>query len=505
MAATTMHHKRRILHVIQRLAPGGAGAALIAVARRLVARGQRHEILSLLPPASESAAAAEEAALDWVSAQRLDEVGIDARLSAADAVVVHAWNTPELDAFLRRAQPPARWLAWLHVTGDSPPHVLTPELTEAVDALVATTPYTATLPAFRAARCRTAVVLSGGELAPLFAVAPTPHEGLVVGYLGAVDEAKIHPELIALSVAADLPGARFEIRGWGDAHARLEAEVAALSDARVSIGGWVDDVPALLAGWDVLGYPLRRGAHATAELALQEAMAAGVVPVVLDHGAVAGLVEHDVSGLVARDEDDYPRCLERLARDPALRRRLSDGARAHARERFGADRAADGLDALLAELCEGPRRSRPARPDPPTGAGRFLASLGAAGAPFARSLAAVEPAAALTADEGVASVSAALASGSAGGVLHWRLAWPDDPWLRLWAGLTLARAGQRLAALGELSRARALGGGWRAAFHLARVATDLGARPVARAALADVLAEHPDLPAARSVAQLLDR
>ena len=475
-----MEGHRRILHVIERLAPGGAAGALIAAARRLAGSGQRHEILSLEAPVEATAKQAEQAGLSVIDG-RAPDVAAGERwrslMAEADLVWVHAWTSPALDAFLRRPHPPARWLVWLHVAGDTAPHVLTAALADFPDLLVASCPYSLSLPAFAEARCETSVVLSGSDLAPFAAIVRQPGPSFRVGYVGTLDATKMHPDFVQLSAAAAIPEARFDVFGRGAGEQRLRREIALHGDGRFQLHGWASDVPSALSAMDVFGYPLARDCHASAELVLQEAMAAGVPPVILDRGAAVHLVDHGRTGLIARDEADYPRRLEQLAADPALRHALGDAARRHALAKFGADRAAAEFDRLISRLMQRPKKQRAWRGHEATGAERLIAALGAAGAPLVASRTVVDDAASRCADEEIAAAVPALASATSGGILHWRRAYPDDPWLRFWSGLMLLGQGRRVPATGEFLRARALG---LPASRLGRyVAEDArGARPV---------------------------
>ena len=444
-----MERNPRILHVIDRLAPGGATTALVETARHLIASGQRHTILSLTPPVAAACAYAAQAGL------KIEDEGLDT-IDGADLVWVHAWASPALDAFLRRPHPPARWLVWLHVAGDTAPHMLTPALAGFADKLVASSPYTAALPVFAEANSAD-VVLSGGDLGNFATLPPRGDDGSVlrIGYIGTLDAAKMHRDFVALSRAADIPAARFDIYGRGADEARLAQEAG--SDVRFRLHGWTSDVPTALATMDMFGYPLARNSYATAELVLQEAMAAAVPPVILAFGAAVHIVEHERTGLIARDEADYPRCLERLAGDPALRRRLGEAARRHALDAFGAARAARAFEPILAGLLARPKVARVWDDGAGTGADRFIAALGDAAAPFVASQEAVDNAVSRAADDWIAAAPPALASATAGGILHWRSFYPDDPWLRLWSGLVHRGRGRMVLALGEFLRARSLG------------------------------------------------
>ena len=275
--------------------------------------------------------------------------------------------------------------------------------------------------------------------------------------MGALDAAKMHPDFVAMSAAAAIAAARFDVFGAGVDDERLRHEITRSGDGRFHLHGWARDVPAALAEMDVFGYPLARDCHATAELVVQEAMASGLPPVILNHGAAVHLVEHGRTGLIARNEEDYSRCLEQLAADPAMRRDLGEAARRHAQAVFGADQAARAFEPILARLLDRPKRARVWTDGQTAGAGRFMAALGDAAAPFIAGRTLGDDAAARAADDGIAQASRALSSATSGGILHWRRAYPDDPWLRLWSGLLHRGQGRTVMALGELLRARALG------------------------------------------------
>ena len=138
---------------------------------------------------------------------------------------------------------------------------------------------------------------------------------------------------------------------------------------------------------DVFGYPLAPGNYSTSDLALQEAMAAGVPPVVLPFGATAHSwsMARPASSRPTRPE--YPRALERLAADPDERLRLGRNAREQAlawtrparRERW-----AEVFAGLHGACQKRPGSSPPSASR--SGATAFVESLGDAAPEFAASL-----------------------------------------------------------------------------------------------------------------------
>jgi glycosyltransferase involved in cell wall biosynthesis len=79
-------------------------------------------------------------------------------------------------------------------------------------------------------------------------------------------------------------------------------------------------------------------------------MACGIPCVATSYGAVLDMIEHDRNGLFADSPDEWHAALERL-RDPALRRRLGEAARATVEEHFSLERAAPQFADLLESVA----------------------------------------------------------------------------------------------------------------------------------------------------------
>jgi glycosyltransferase involved in cell wall biosynthesis len=451
----------RVTHVIQAFSRGGAGRALLSLAAGMDTIVSLGAIDPLMRARAEAA-----------GATVLDGAGRVPALDATDVVLVHFWNTPELYEFLRGGLPPVRLAVWAHVAGNSPPQVVTREVVGLADVFAVTATATASLPVFAGPP---PVIRPAPDPSRLAGAEPRSHTGFNVGYVGTLDFAKLHPRFAELCSAVDIADARFIVCGAGQAAATLAAQV----DGRVELRGYVEEIGPALAEFDVFGYPLAPGNYATSDLALQEAMAAGIPPVVLAHGEAHRLVEHEVTGLVARDEGEYARLLEYRYANPGERLRLGENARARAGLRGPADVAREWAT-LFTELLERPKLPRPTRTL--TGAHAFVESLGDTAPEFAASLAAVTEEEGLEAEARIAAAPPVLTSAAGGGILHYRRHYPNDGHLRLWAGLALETAGKHVLAVGELARARELGcDAPRVSRYLARAAAEVGATEVARA------------------------
>jgi glycosyltransferase involved in cell wall biosynthesis len=468
-----------LVHVIRKRNPGGSWRSLCAIARHLRELGPFRETAISLVPAGDAGGLADLARAAGVRVlDAPDRATLERELGAADLVQVEWWNNPEIYELLRSELPPMRLCLFLHVAGDVPPNVVTPELVDFADFVLAgcrhaaATPALARLsPAERAARV--AVVPAATDFARLDGFAPRPHAGFNVGYVGTVDFKKMHPDFVALCARVRVPEARFVVGGRGEAVPVLarQAEALGLGD-RFELRGYVEDVRSVFEILDVFGYPL--GANPGSELTLQDALYAGVPPVVFPLGGIRDAVVDGVNGVVVETPEGYAAAIERLHRHPEERARLGAAARAFATAHFGGANSAAKLLPIYRRLMERPKRRRrwPARPASP--AVRFVESLGAAaGEPFWASLAGADRERARAAEAEIARAHPLLRWG----IGEYRSRYPDDPHLARW---------HRLAAGGGGSDA---GGDGAAEAGIGAGAGDAAA---ARAALAGARRPGPD-------------
>src|SRR4051812_37454396 len=206
---------------------------------------------------------------------------------------------------------------------------------------------------------------------------------------------------------------------------------------------------------DVFGYPLAADTFAASELALQEAMYAGVTPVVMGPAAVRRHVIHGKTGLLAESPRDYVAAIAHLHAQPEKRSQMGRAAQEFATRTWSPAEVGSRWARAYEELAAQPKRRRPPFPLPGTGAARFVQSLGGGSSPFVRSLTA-SGSDALDSDEQIARSPAVLCS-SDGGILSYRDFYPDDPYLRLWSGLVLHQWGRPAMAAGEFAAAIRLG------------------------------------------------
>lgn len=164
-------------------------------------------------------------------------------------------------------------------------------------------------------------------------------DDLVIGFVGRLVEEKGIRELWAAlrELRARVPRLKLLIVGETDRHkgdslSRSDAKAAGVDDLCV-FTGWRDDLPGLYAAMDVCALPSWREGFPRVPM---EASSMGVPVVATDIRGCREAVEHGVNGLLVRvrDEGALTRALESLAVDDAARRRLGEGGRRLARQRF---------------------------------------------------------------------------------------------------------------------------------------------------------------------------
>jgi glycosyltransferase involved in cell wall biosynthesis len=189
---------------------------------------------------------------------------------------------------------------------------------------------------------------------------------LAIGYFARIAPEK-GLELLAdayafLAQTGEFPGLRLRVAGYlPPAEHRYAARVRAFLAARglgdrVEILGTVDRAAkvAFLRGIDVFAVP---AVHPEPKgISVLEALASGVPVVQPAHGSYPEIIEATGGGLLhaPRDPQDLAAKLATLLRDPDLRRLLGDAGRAAVRERFTAEKMAEGHLAVYERVAGKP-------------------------------------------------------------------------------------------------------------------------------------------------------
>ncbi|MFN2468621.1 MAG: glycosyltransferase [Gaiellaceae bacterium] len=198
-------------------------------------------------------------------------------------------------------------------------------------------------------RPRSFVVPLGIDLERFGAAEPTLEKaGPLVGNVARLAEQKGQRYLLeaAARVVGRRPDVRFVLVGEGELRPALETQARSLGlGDRVLFAGARDDVPDLLASFDVFAFPsLFEGLC----VAVIEAQAAGVPVVATPVGGIRETVVDGETGILVppRDAEALAAAILRLLERPEEGRRLAAEARRRVRERFSEERMVEETLAL---------------------------------------------------------------------------------------------------------------------------------------------------------------
>jgi hypothetical protein len=123
----------------------------------------------------------------------------------------------------------------------------------------------------------------------------------------------------------------------------------------LEFSGYTSDVVSVLSKINVMPYLLNPEHYGTTENALIEAMAMGIVPVVLDNPAEQNIVADGETGLVVESVEEFAAAMRWLFDNPGEREKLGRNAARSVRERFTVERMEATLNSHYAEILSEPK------------------------------------------------------------------------------------------------------------------------------------------------------
>lgn len=260
-------------------------------------------------------------------------VQLDTLIAAADIVQLEWWHHPLMMEWLYQHGDAitAHLVIWSHISGLHYP-IIPQKLLALPHAFLFTSPVSqqATLTYQKqSSSTHFETVHSSAEFETLqYIVADSSCSNLTFSYMGTLNPAKLHPDIVEFVAAIIQEG--FQLHFYGDPCSSFpidkNAQLQGIGD-RIVVHGYSQQPQQVLSATDVFIYILNPEHYGTTENVLLEAMASGAVPVVLNNPVESSIVRHGENGLVVDSPESFAQAIEFIYNNPHERIRMAENAR----------------------------------------------------------------------------------------------------------------------------------------------------------------------------------
>lgn len=358
----------KVLHLTPHLG-GGVGTVVRSYLEyETTVNGPTHSVAALDSLNPESKELLTRIGLKWVDNAYRDSNQILNMISEADVVLIHWWNHPLLQDFLMNQDfPDCRLIIWSHISGNSSPNNFSHFILNLPDRFIFTTPLSHSSPDIKrllpAIRDRIGTIWSTAGVEQLMKFgsierAQKKKSEVSIGYVGNLDYTKLHVDFLRICEEISSLGIKIDVIGPLTEEFRKDL---AKSPAReyVRARGFIPETDKfeLMRNFDILIYPLSRQHYGTCDQVLQEAMALGAVPVVLNNPMESYMIDHNNSGMIAADRDEFIEHVFTLVNDFELRSRMGWNGHLHALQNYRIEDMADRWKIEFNNLVSFPKKA----------------------------------------------------------------------------------------------------------------------------------------------------
>jgi glycosyltransferase involved in cell wall biosynthesis len=452
-----MGNSLKILHLTPHLG-GGVGSVVRGYLEYEAKENKNfHRVVSLDSLNMESKELFNKIGIEWAEQGYWNQEFLSSLIIDADIVLIHWWNHPLLqDLLMNRELPQSRIVIWAHISGNSDPNNFSDFILNYPDKLVFTTPLSFASSNVRknfdSLNTKLSYIWStiGVEKLQNFRTRRSERERsdpLIIGYVGNLDYSKLHPSFFDICKAISDPN--IEIQVIGPLTLQFKSDFEDFGQNRgLRVTGFIPDMDKfkLMSKFDIFLYPLARDHYGTCDQAIQEAMALGAVPVVLNNQMESYMIDDRRNGLVANDVDDLIAGIQELIADPKLRDYLGENAAVFARSKYKISEMANSWNTEFQALKNKPKQKHRTLSDI---LGRkleanevFTHSLGTSAGVFEMHRDALDSKEKLIWEKQITCLSASpkWSSPTKSSPSHFSQYFPNDPWLKMWSRLTTVKS-----------------------------------------------------------------
>jgi glycosyltransferase involved in cell wall biosynthesis len=362
-----MSSNLKILHITPHL--GGGVGSVIREYLEFESKSSKnvHKIASLDYLNAESKELFGIIDIEWIENAYYNLELLSNSVSNADIILIHWWNHPLLqDLLMNQILPESRIIVWTHISGNLSPNNFCDFILNFPDKLIFTTPLSfASSVVMRNTKFlikELSYIWSTTGVEKLQKYEKITHVKtqvpVKIGYVGNLDYSKLHPEFFEICKKISSPGVTIQVIGPLTTKFTLDLERYQLNQELVATG-YIPEKQKfnLMSNFDILMYPLAKDHYGTCDQVIQESMALGVVPVVLNNQMENYMIENGVTGLVARDISDFVLKTKELISNVDLRRKLGENAKIFAKKKYKISEMAELWDAEFDIMARQPKRS----------------------------------------------------------------------------------------------------------------------------------------------------
>ncbi|UFH52318.1 glycosyltransferase [Spirosoma sp. KNUC1025] len=254
-------------------------------------------------------------------------------ISSADLTVVHYWNCPSMFRFLRLladSSVPHRLCLSVRVNGCTLPQVVPEWVYSIADALIQLHPRTPAIglrPGIEKQVIPSLIRLSE-QLSP---PGIPSFNTFRMFHAGTLNYFKTHPQLIPLHEGLRINDYSFDI--WGTGMDKVfEDDLTQAND--VMYKGFSRSMFEDMAPYHLLCNPQTALSYGSFDKIMRESQWMGKPVIVLKNSFVADHIIDGVNGIIAEDEQAYRACLESIAAQPAVYKRLAESTLQYTRTHY---------------------------------------------------------------------------------------------------------------------------------------------------------------------------
>ena len=279
-------------------------------------------------------------------------------IAEADITQLEWWHHPLLAGWMSKKEKfHTRLLIWCHISGLHYPAIPSHFISRPHKFLF-TTPASCNIPhlmdeiASLVGKRKVHVVHSSGgfDTFPI-KIVDKQKRSLRYGYLGTINYAKLHPSILDYVQACKEQDFTLNIYGDESVNEHLVKDVKKRGlGNHIKFRGYTQNPGKIFQDLDVFIYILNPIHYGTTENALLEAMACGVVPIVLNNEIESTIVQHYKTGIIIDSPQTFTDAIDCLNNDPLFRYKLSKACSKEIRERFSLKRTESQLRKHYLEL-----------------------------------------------------------------------------------------------------------------------------------------------------------